>query len=178
MEFLVIAALAALVLFSRKPDQAAAAKATPASNTSPTTSGAFSTVAHEDLLIDLEESTGIHASVMLAIEQHETNTFKSYLWKNANNPGGIRFTSKLHKKHITRDDAGEMARFAVFDTWQDGVRGHARVLEASRYDAARATDDPYVQVDRIKAGGYATDPKWPSKVKAHLNRILNSNGRL
>lgn len=170
--WLIAAAIAALVLTTRKPLAASTAAAVASS------SGSYTTAAHEDLLIDLEpELGGIHASVMLAIEVHETGAFTSKLWREANNPGGIRFNAKMHQaKYVQNDGSEKNVAFARFATWQDGIRGHARVLEASRYDAARAAEDPYVQVDRIKAAGYATDPNWPRLVKAHLTKIMNRPG--
>lgn len=112
---------------------------------------------------------GISPLTMMAIEIHESGAYRSPLWRNANNPGGIEFRH-FETVNCRRHNGG---RWAEFETPADGIKAHAEVLSKPRYHGATGTNDPYEQVSFIARGGYCEPGyNWTPQVKRHLSKLM------
>lgn len=61
------------------------------------------------------------------------------------------------------------SKFRAYKTIEDSIKDHNRLFKAKRYDAVLKAKTPEEQAKAIKAGGYATDPKYAEKLINLIN---------
>jgi hypothetical protein len=109
--------------------------------------------------------------VMAAIQVHETGWYTSRLWREANNPGGMKYSPTTQRIGATQD-----GDFAAWPSWVDGVIAHAKFFAQSRYDGIRKTKDRRAQVLAIHEAGYAElSQEWLSIVNTLVDKIASSS---
>lgn len=112
---------------------------------------------------------GIDPVVVVAIQVHESANYRSKLWNEGFNPGGIEFSNRFSVPCWRNP---RRRRFAAFRSALDGIKAHIQVLAHRRYDRARKTTDAYQQVDALYRGGYCEPGySWSPQVKAHVRRL-------
>lgn len=104
-----------------------------------------------------EEAGAISPVALEAIERWETGHYKSNLWLQANNPGGIKYRPDVPSLgHILAPYAAKGGtKYARFASQLEGIRAHAKFFLQPRYAKAREATDPLVQIREIHEAGYA-----------------------
>jgi hypothetical protein len=119
--------------------------------------------------------TGILPIVQAAVAVHETGWFTSRLWHEANNVGGVKWSSYAEGLGASRDSGGT---FAAWPTWQAGIMAHARFFAQKRYGGIRETFDPREQVRAIHLAGYAeVSESWLRDVLAFVSILERGQDR-
>lgn len=116
-----------------------------------------------------ESKSGVMPSVVTAQAALESGWGK---YAAGNNLFGIKAFSDWKGPRVTsrtKEDYGrglqdETADFRAYPSPLESVKDHDRVLCQSNYNGVRQTKNPYDQIVAIKAGGYATDSEYVSKV--------------
>lgn len=127
---------------------------------------------YQDFINLVATKTKLPAAVIAAmfrIEGFRANFSETDLLALNNNPGGIKHRAGMEGRIVHfKDDCyntdGEiiLCQFAGYDTPEDGAENWAKIINADRYDDARAAarrGEPYAVVFRhFKNGGYWTAP--------------------
>lgn len=123
---------------------------------------------------------GIDPAVLLAIEIWETGWYTSDAWRDRRNPGGMKTAPSQFRGILTTDRDPEHPTYLRFETWQEGIQGHALFLgRGKRYEAIHGTTDPVKQIEAIGAAGYAEgSPSWLAGVKGVLSRAQKLLGTI
>lgn len=122
-----------------------------------------------------EQMYGVPASVTLAQFILESGWGKSGLTVNYNNGFGVTANDNyVGKKVWATNSKGEDGHYyRVYDSLYESFLDHAKVLQQSNYtqytDKAETIEE---YVKGVKAGGYATDPDYVSK----LMNLINNYG--
>jgi hypothetical protein len=126
--------------------------------------------------------TGVPASVTVAQAILESDWGRSTLAQDANNYFGIKATSQLGSDGVVwmptseYNSAGELFQtvspFRAYKTLADSITDHNQLLQgASRYAAAmNAASDPKAFAAKLYEAGYSTDPSYPDKLIALMDR--------
>ncbi len=115
--------------------------------------------------------TGIPASITLAQGMVESNYGRSTLARKGNNHFGIKCHSDWKGGRIYHDDNRRGECFRAYRSAEESYRDHSDFLvNGSRYrDLFRLPGDDYrAWAHGLKKAGYATDPKYPSKLIAKI----------
>lgn len=124
-----------------------------------------------ELVANEAEKVGVCPVTMYSMEVHESANYRSKLWREGFNPAGIEYRN-FPGINCWRNPRN--SRWAAFGSAEDGIRAHAYVLSNRRYDGARATSDPYAQVDAIGRAGYCEKfcrAGWLSGIKSNIRRF-------
>ena len=108
---------------------------------------------------------GIPASVTLAQGIIESANGQSYVASTANNHFGVKGT--YNGNYVLANDDRPNEKFKKYDNVGQSYEDHSKVLMASRYQKYTknlSSDDYAGWVRGIKAGGYASDPRYVSTV--------------
>ena len=121
--------------------------------------------------------SGVPASIILAQAALETGWGSSSIG-NAKNLFGIKGTGPAGSVTVPTQEyrngrmVTENASFRKYNTWQESIEDHSRLLQNSRYaNAMRNRDNPDQFARELQRAGYATDPEYASK----LISIMKSN---
>lgn len=115
---------------------------------------------------------GIPASVTLAQGIIESANGKSTVATTANNHFGVKGT--YNGNYVLADDDRPNEKFKKYDNVAQSYEDHSKVLMANRYQKytnGLAPDDYKGWVKGIKAGGYASDPRYEGTVVS----VIESN---
>lgn len=149
------------------------------------------------IALKIQSKTGIPYLFMLAQTALETGYGKSSLFYNAFNIGGIKAkegqpyveawttehvkdVSKYPNRDKTKDkDLGNgktsikiKAKFAKYDTLEQGAEAWTRIILLPRYkEAFEYKNDPKQFAAEIKAGGYATDVNYTAKMAKMIDTV-------
>ena len=126
-------------------------------------------------------ATGVPASVTIAQAILESAWGRSFLAREASNLFGIKALTKPGPAGVVWIDAWEVEDgenvyvphpFRKYNTLAESIVDHGLFfVENRRYASALAAkDDPKEFARRIAAAGYATDPEYPSKLIALMDR--------
>lgn len=116
---------------------------------------------------------GIPASIILAQGILESGAGNGRLSKEANNHFGIKCHKEWNGPSITHDDDAAQECFRKYDDPSESYRDHSLFLTSrSRYNKLFELDKGDFEgwAKGLKAAGYATDPKYPSKLIGIINR--------
>ncbi|WP_130736402.1 glucosaminidase domain-containing protein [Flavobacterium sp. J27] len=116
---------------------------------------------------------GIPASIILAQGILESGAGNGRLCKEANNHFGIKCHKEWNGPSITHDDDAAQECFRKYQDPADSYRDHSLFLTSrSRYNKLfdLDKDDFKGWAKGLKAAGYATDPKYPSKLIGIIER--------
>ena len=119
------------------------------------------------LAVSEMKRTGIPASITLAQGMVESNYGRSTLARKGNNHFGIKCHSDWKGGRIYHDDNRRGECFRAYRSAEESYRDHSDFLvNGSRYrDLFRLPSDDYRGwAHGLKKAGYATDPKYPSKL--------------
>ena len=117
---------------------------------------------------------GIPASIILAQGILESGAGKGRLAIQANNHFGIKCHKGWTGESIKHDDDAAQECFRKYDDAADSYRDHALFLTGrSRYDFLFELEngDYEAWANGLKNAGYATDPKYPSKLIGIIERF-------
>ncbi|MDX9904197.1 MAG: glucosaminidase domain-containing protein [Bacteroidales bacterium] len=123
------------------------------------------------LAVSEMKRTGIPASITLAQGMVESNYGRSTLARKGNNHFGIKCHSDWKGGKVYHDDNRRGECFRAYPSAEDSYRDHSDFLvNGSRYrDLFRLASDDYKGwAHGLKKAGYATDPKYPSKLIAKI----------
>lgn len=149
------------------------------------------------IALKIQSKTGIPYLFMLAQTALETGYGKSSLFYKAFNIGGIKAkegqpyveawttehvkdVSKYPNRDKTKDkDLGNgktsikiKAKFAKYDTLEQGAEAWTRIILLPRYkEAFEYKNDPKQFAAEIKAGGYATDVNYTAKMAKMIDTV-------
>lgn len=115
----------------------------------------------------------IPASITLAQGILESGAGKGRLCLEANNHFGIKCHKGWEGDYITHDDDAAQECFRKYDDPADSYRDHSLFLSSrSRYEDLFKLDilDYKAWAKGLKNAGYATDPKYPNKLIAIIER--------
>lgn len=116
---------------------------------------------------------GIPASIILAQGILESGAGNGRLCKEANNHFGIKCHKEWNGPSITHDDDAAQECFRKYDDPSESYRDHSLFLTSrSRYNKLFELDKGDFEgwAKGLKAAGYATDPKYPSKLIGIIER--------
>jgi flagellar protein FlgJ len=162
-------------------------KAAPASTGTSTSQTDF-VQRHNAAATQVEQATGIPASVMLGQAGHETGWGRKEI-KNADGSpsfnlfgikAGANWTGKTTTITTTEVVNGEArkvsAKFRAYDSYQESFSDYAKLINDSpRYAQARQqTGSSQAYATALKQAGYATDPDYAAK----LNRAISTTQQL
>lgn len=130
---------------------------------------------YAQLAIDQHIKYGIPASVTLAQMAVESSWDKSGLAERANNCFGVTAGSSWKGPTVKEYDDNRWKDFRVYNSKEDSIEDHSRVLLGSnymRYCAHLSSTDHLGWIKGIKAAGYATAPDYVSSIE----NVIKSNG--
>ena len=119
-----------------------------------------------------------YAKMLVAQDALESNWGKSSLSKDFNFGGikaveGTPFVEKETKEHDSEKGMyTTKAKFRKFNSLDDYANYKINLLNGKRYQAF--IGDPSQFYDRVKAGGYATDPNYVEKLTKIYNNLIFS----
>lgn len=128
----------------------------------------FSIVAQDNM-----KSHGIPASITLAQGILESGAGKGRLSLEANNHFGIKCHKEWKGATISHDDDALQECFRKYDNPADSYRDHSLFLTSRPWYAnlfKLEKDDYKGWAHGLKKSGYATDPKYPAKLIAIIER--------
>lgn len=127
----------------------------------------FKAVAVEEM-----NASGIPASITLAQGISESGSGNSSLARYANNHFGIKCTSDWKGKAYYKDDDQTNDCFRVYKDARESYRDHSEFLKRKRYSFLFELDknDYKNWAVGLKTAGYATDPKYPEKLIAIIEK--------
>jgi hypothetical protein len=122
---------------------------------------------------------GILASLKIAQAILESGWGQSGLARKANNLFGIKAFSNWTGKRVTMQTTEYyngvkttvMADFRAYNTLNDSIEDHNKLLMNTRYKPVRECKDYKSACEKIYECGYATDPDYPKK----LIRLIEEN---
>lgn len=136
--------------------------------------------------MESEKKHGIPHSIILGQAILESNAGESSLARLGNNFFGIKCGKKIcvHKEKcisiITKEEVNgvmveKIANFRRFKSEKEGFDYHGLFLNKSRYKSLQTIDKAdYVSWAKgLKKQGYATDSRYPSKLKTVIEKYIN-----
>lgn len=128
---------------------------------------------YKDIAKDNMTSYGIPASITLAQGVLESGSGQGTLSKNANNHFGIKCHKEWDGPSVRHTDDAPDECFRKYDQPEESYRDHSQFLVSrSRYNDLFLLDqDDYEGwAHGLKKAGYATDPKYASKLISLIER--------
>jgi hypothetical protein len=121
---------------------------------------------YRHIAIEQQRKHGIPASITLAQALLESGAGKSELATKANNHFGIKCTSDWTGKTYTYSDNRANECFRKYADVADSYEDHSLFLKRKRYESlfSLSVKDYKGWARGLKECGYATDPKYPSKL--------------
>jgi len=126
---------------------------------------------------EASKKSGVPASIILAQAALETGWGGSTIG-DAKNLFGIKGTGPAGSVRVPTQEVINGRRvtindnFRKYNSWQESIEDHGRLLQNSRYARAMAVkNDPDQFARELQKAGYATDPEYASK----LISIMKSN---
>ena len=126
---------------------------------------------------EASKKSGVPASIILAQAALETGWGGSTIG-DAKNLFGIKGTGPAGSIRVPTEEVINGQRvtindnFRKYNSWQESIEDHGRLLQNSRYARAMAVkNDPDQFARELQKAGYATDPEYASK----LISIMKSN---
>ena len=126
---------------------------------------------------EASRKSGVPASIILAQAALETGWGSSTIG-DAKNLFGIKGTGPAGSVRVPTEEVvngrrvTENANFRKYNSWQESIEDHGRLLQNSRYARAMAVkNDPDQFARELQRAGYAIDPEYASK----LISIMKSN---
>ncbi len=126
---------------------------------------------------EASKKSGVPASIILAQAALETGWGGSTIG-DAKNLFGIKGTGPAGSVRVPTQEVINGRRvtindnFRKYNSWQESIEDHGRLLQNSRYAKAMAVkNDPDQFARELQKAGYATDPEYASK----LISIMKSN---
>lgn len=126
---------------------------------------------------EASKKSGVPASIILAQAALETGWGGSTIG-DAKNLFGIKGTGPAGSVRVPTQEVINGRRvtindnFRKYNSWQESIEDHGRLLQNSRYARAMAVkNDPDQFARELQRAGYATDPEYASK----LISIMKSN---
>lgn len=126
---------------------------------------------------EASKKSGVPASIILAQAALETGWGGSSIG-DAKNLFGIKGTGPAGSISVPTQEyrngrmVTETASFRKYNSWQESIEDHGRLLQNARYAAAmRNAGNPDQFARELQKAGYATDPEYASK----LISIMKSN---
>lgn len=126
---------------------------------------------------EASKKSGVPASIILAQAALETGWGGSTIG-DAKNLFGIKGTGPAGSIRVPTQEVINGQRvtindnFRKYNSWQESIEDHGRLLQNSRYARAMAVkNDPDQFARELQRAGYATDPEYASK----LINIMKSN---
>jgi len=126
---------------------------------------------------EASKKSGVPASIILAQAALETGWGSSTIG-DAKNLFGIKGTGPAGSIRVPTEEIVNGRRvtindnFRKYNSWQESIEDHGRLLQNSRYARAMAVkNDPDQFARELQRAGYATDPEYASK----LISIMKSN---
>ncbi len=126
---------------------------------------------------EASKRSGVPASIILAQAALETGWGSSTIG-DAKNLFGIKGTGPAGSIRVPTEEVINGRRvtindnFRKYNSWQESIEDHGRLLQNSRYARAMAVkNDPDQFARELQRAGYATDPEYASK----LISIMKSN---
>ena len=134
----------------------------------------------KDGAIDGHKNHGIFASVTIAQAILESGWGESTLSIKAKNLFGIKAFDDWTGNYVTMDTTEYYngmrqtvsARFRAYNTFNDSIKDHTKLLLTERYRAVREANNYKDACNALKNCGYATDPNYPSLL---INIIEQNN---
>jgi hypothetical protein len=127
--------------------------------------------------VNLERSTGISASIVIAIAIHESS-FNSFLFTNSGNPFGIKAGKPWDGPTFSKWDDGAESKFRAYSSAEEAVTDFGKFLSSRPWysDALICQIDDYNCVlDGLKKTasepGYSSNPQWDEAVMGIIERI-------
>jgi mannosyl-glycoprotein endo-beta-N-acetylglucosaminidase len=125
--------------------------------------------------------TGVPASVTVAQAILESDWGRSQLAQSANNFFGIKATSSLGNDGVVwlptseYDGSGQeydtISPFRAYKSLTDSMTDHDKLLLTGRYAVAmQVANDPRQFAQQLYEAGYSTDPAYPDKLIALMDR--------
>lgn len=129
---------------------------------------------YRDIAMEEMEVYGIPASITLAQGILESGAGRGELAKKSNNHFGIKCHTAWNGKRVYHDDDEEGECFRSYDDPDDSFRDHSLFLtRRSRYaflfDLKQSDYKAWAR--GLKRAGYATDPRYPKKLIAIIERF-------
>lgn len=126
---------------------------------------------YAQLAIDQQIKYGIPASITLQQMALESGHGKSDLAANYNNYFGVKAGSSWKGPTVMKvDDHSYPEAFRVYDSVEESVENHSKVLMASRYRNCfnYSSTDYQNWAVQIRAAGYASDKTYAQKLIKHI----------
>lgn len=125
-----------------------------------------------DIAVKQQEEYGIPASITLAQGLLESGAGRSRLAREGNNHFGIKCHSGWTGNTMLRDDDAPNECFRVYATVEESYTDHSKFLKRERYRRLFELEptDYAGWAQGLRACGYATDPQYPDKLTAIIER--------
>ncbi len=127
--------------------------------------------------VNLERSTGISASIVIAIAIHESS-FNSFLFTNSGNPFGIKAGKPWDGPTFSKWDDGAESKFRAYGSAEEAVTDFGKFLSSRAWysDALTCQIDDYTCVldglkKTVSEPGYSSNPQWDEAVMGIIERI-------
>jgi hypothetical protein len=118
------------------------------------------------------KGTNLFYNGVIAQSMIESGYGRSNQAFNANNFAGVKYNKNLHSNYWSGANG---VKWAKWETADDGIKGHIKVLLADRYKTARdTTNSPEEQIKAIVKAGYdpaSTPSGYLSRMQGILNRV-------
>jgi flagellum-specific peptidoglycan hydrolase FlgJ len=131
----------------------------------------------EALLLEKEEK--VPATFFIGLAILESAGFSSFLYKNANNPFGMKATKEWKGEKFMMWHEGQMTAFRQYAGPREAVRDFSKFLRSRKWyrDALACPARDYdCFLEGLKANpekkepGYARDPEWANKIRRVITK--------
>jgi LysM repeat protein/flagellum-specific peptidoglycan hydrolase FlgJ len=130
-------------------------------------------IAYADIAMQKMREHNIPASITLAQGILESGSGNSILTKKSNNHFGIKCHKEWTGEKVYHDDDAKGECFRVYEKAEGSFEDHSQfLLTRGRYSSLfKLEPGDYVGwAYGLKAAGYATDPKYPQKLIAYIEK--------
>ena len=128
---------------------------------------------YKDLAISEMQRTGVPASITLAQGIFESTAGTSELVMASNNHFGIKCHNDWEGEFVHQDDDSEKECFRKYEDPAGSYKDHSKFLTTKKRYASLfslAKGDYVAWAMGLRAAGYATDPLYPEKLIAYIER--------
>ena len=127
---------------------------------------------YAQVAIEQQKRYGIPASITLAQMGLESGFVTSAPARRSNNFFGVKVGSSWTGAYDYYSDDRPNEKFRRYNNVMESIEDHSKVLMKSRYSHCQnySPPDDVSWANGIKAGGYATDPDYASKLISEINK--------